>query len=511
MPKVFDGKRNREREWLDPSGKPIKGRPSLEQIAAKKAAAAKEKADLESWLATPSGFIEGLCRIGDDPVELDPWQGEFVDFDGRFYVLNKSRQVGFSFACAARALSRCYLEPPKSYLAVLNSYNLNDAKEKIRYVDMLDESLPGKWRMKRKTSNSTEIEFANGNRIVTMFMPRGKGPADVMLDELAHNTDADRVHQAAQFMILRGGALLMGSSPLGKTGRFHDVFAGAEGKFSDYHRVEVPWWHSRVMCLDLERARLEAPGMATSDRVATFGTETIQGLFENSFLEDFQQECECAWADESTAGLPWDLIERCSPTDSPPVQVSGLGELPLLRGQLFVGMDIGRRINATEFSIGERLGNGKVEERMRLTYHNRPLPEQEDIATRILQIASVRAFVVDYTGLGLHIGDSLAQRFGSRVKLVAMSSVTKPQVFNNARAMMERDQFAFYPDREVRRQFHSIKKVVTGGGNVIYDVDRNEKHHADKFWASALMLWGAAEMNAGNRPCVAVLDARGQD
>jgi phage FluMu gp28-like protein len=193
------------------------------------------------------------------------------------------------------------------------------------------------------------------------------------------------------------------------------------------------------------------------------------------------------------------------------MQISGLGELPLLRGALYVGMDVGRRINATEFSIGERLGSGKVEERLRLTYQNRPLPEQEDIATRILQIASVKAFVVDYTGLGLHIGDSLSQRFGSRVKLVAMSSVTKPQVFNNARAMMERDLFSFYPDREVRRQFHSIKKVITGGGNVVFDVDRNEKHHADKFWASALMLWGAADMNAGKRPCVAVLSGKGID
>lgn len=493
-----------------PTGNP-RGRPTREVIAARKAKEDREREETVRWLATPSGFLEGLCRVNDEPLVLDPWQREFVDFDGRFYCLNKSRQIGASFAAGGRGEARCYLEPPKSYLCVLNSYNLNDAKEKIRYVDMLDESLPTKVRMKRKTSNATEIEYANGNRIVTMFMPRGKGPADVGLDELAHNTDADRVHQAAAFMTLRGGTLMIYSSPLGKMGRFHDVFSGADGKFQGYHRVMVPWWCSSALCSDVESARDLAPQMTTEERVAAFGNEAIRDIFANSFLEDFQQECECAWADESTAGLPWELIERCSPTDFPPMQISGLGELPLLRGALYVGMDVGRRINATEFSIGERLGSGKVEERLRLTYQNRPLPEQEDIATRILQIASVKAFVVDYTGLGLHIGDSLSQRFGSRVKLVAMSSVTKPQVFNNARAMMERDLFSFYPDREVRRQFHSIKKVITGGGNVVFDVDRNEKHHADKFWASALMLWGAADMNAGKRPCVAVLSGKGID
>jgi len=492
------------------TGKPP-GRPTLEVAAARKAEEDRERRETEEWLATPSGFLEGLCRVNDDPLVLDPWQRDFVNFNGRFYCLNKSRQIGASFAAGGRGEARCYLEPANSYLSVLNSYNLNDAKEKIRYVDMLDESLPAKVRMKRKTSNATEIEYANGNRIVTMFMPRGKGPADVGLDELAHNTDADRVHQAAAFMTLRGGSVMIYSSPLGKGGRFHDVWTGAEGKFQGYHRVEVPWWCSSALCRDVEQATLLAPAMTTEERVEAFGTEALQEIFANSFLEDFQQECECAWADESTAGLPWELIERCSPTDSPPMQISGLNELPLLRGNLYVGMDIGRFINATDFSIGERLSNGKVEERFRMTLKNKPLPDQEDIATRILQIASVKAFVVDYTGLGLHIGDSLAQRFGSRVKLVAMSSVTKPQVFNNARAMMERDLFSFYPDREVRRQFHSIKKVVTGGGNIIFDVARNEKHHADKFWASALMLWGAADMNAGNRPCIATMSMRGDD
>jgi phage FluMu gp28-like protein len=65
--------------------------------------------------------------------------------------------------------------------------------------------------------------------------------------------------------------------------------------------------------------------------------------------------------------------------------------------------------------------------------------------------------------------------------------------------MMERDQFRFAPDREVRRQFHSIRRRATEGGNVIFDVERNSRHHADKFWASALMLWAAS---GGSRPGV---------
>jgi phage FluMu gp28-like protein len=97
------------------------------------------------------------------------------------------------------------------------------------------------------------------------------------------------------------------------------------------------------------------------------------------------------------------------------------------------------------------------------------------------------------------------------VKLVAMSGVSKPQVAGNMRAMMERDLYRFYPDREVRRHLHSVKKVITAGGNIIYDADRNEKHHADKFWARALMLFGAADADGAGRPAFMRIRMRASD
>ena len=44
-------------------------------------------------------------------------------------------------------------------------------------------------------------------------------------------------------------------------------------------------------------------------------------------------------------------------------------------------------------------------------------------------------------------------------------------------------------DRELAYQIHSIKRKVTAAKNLTFDTERNEQHHADKFWAWALGIW----------------------
>jgi len=53
-------------------------------------------------------------------------------------------------------------------------------------------------------------------------------------------------------------------------------------------------------------------------------------------------------------------------------------------------------------------------------------------------------------------------------------------------------------DREIAYQIHSIKKLITPSKNVVFDTERNEKHHADKFWAWALAV------SAGNDDIMAL-------
>ena len=484
-----------------------------------------DQADVARKLASPSGLVQGLCNIGGDPIVLDPWQAHFCDTERRFTVWNKGRQGGASFSAACRAWSRCYLSAPGTYLAILTSYNLEDAKEKIRYVKALDKCLPIEARLGGRSGYvwaKTELEFANGNRIVTMFLPRGKGPADVMIDEMAHMQEARAIYQAALPVVSRGGSILVFSTPLAQHGMFADIWTNAENRFPKYKRIEIPWWICSALCTDVATATVEAPDMTTEQRVERFGTPALEDICGNMFLEDFRTEYECAWTDESAAAIPWELIEICSPTGegravelvAPPTHgyqsaLAAVAELRRLDGDLYAGMDFGRKIDATELKVGEQLvKGGRIEERLTATLRNCPFQQQWAVLERVCSLPRMRKVVLDHNGLGMPLSEQAKTNWPNRVISQVLSRTTKPEIFNHTRAMMERGFFAFYPDRDTRQQFHSIKKHVTAHGNITYDVDRNEKHHADKFWSAALMLWGAADSMSLRAPGIFTLSAR---
>jgi phage FluMu gp28-like protein len=81
-------------------------------------------------MAAEWGFLCGLASFDDEPLQLEPYQIEFLQNRSRFRWVTKSRQVGFSFVFALEALARCHLRD--KHTGVFVSYNLDDAKEKIR-------------------------------------------------------------------------------------------------------------------------------------------------------------------------------------------------------------------------------------------------------------------------------------------------------------------------------------------------------------------------------------------
>lgn len=467
---------------------------------------ADEKRAIE-YVQTPAGWIQLLCEYNGEQVILDPFQETIVSTDDRFAAILKPRQVGLSFAYACRALSRAYLSPPNSYFAVILSYNLEDAREKMRYVDMLDSSLPSEVKMRRILDNKMEVEYVNHNRIMASFQPQGKA-GEILIDEMTYMPEARTIYRKSVPITSRtGGAVFVGATPTAKSGQFYDIWTGAEGKFGDFRRVQVHWWESQALCRDLAAARVgNAAMLETAERVERFGSDTLRENFGNMFLEDFQTEYECRWSDESSAFLSWNLVEQCSPSgDAAVYRVDSIDDLRTLNEELYVGVDIGRRHNTTEIKVSAWLPALKrLEERLSVTLRDCPFDEQEAVLDKILSIASVKKMMIDQNGLGMMLTESLARKWGSRVVGVDISATTKPQIANNMRMMLEKGMYLFYPDRDTRQQFHSVKKVVSQHGNVVYDVDRNEKHHADKFWASALMLWGcAARLNVG-KPWVVV-------
>ena len=472
--------------------------------------------ELLDWLATVSGYIQGTMEVPGGPVVLDRWQVEGVDHGGKFAVYLKSRQVGFSFMRAAHSLAEAQLSD--NYLKVLVSMNLDDAREKILYARELYETIPERFRVKLTTDNKMELGFANGSRIVTMFMPRGKGPADVDIDEMAFMARAREIFKAAMFMTLRGGRLTIGSTPLGREGLFYEIAGGAgtaAGRFRDFRLFRVPWWLSSALCRDVAQAAVEAEGLPTRERVYRFGREALIHIYENTFSEDFRQECELSFADEQEAFLPVELIFTCV---DPELEV--YGSLEELRGRLrgvpYAGYDVGRRKHPAELVILELLGD-RFYYRFGLTMRNRDFEQQKFILRQALEVLPLARLAIDETGIGMNLAEDLAKEYPHTVLPVNFASrvesslrrkdkqpetvAVKERMATDIRIAFERRNISIPQDRELIRQLHSVKRETSLYGNVQYSVDRNEKHHADKFWALGLALLAA---RPGVRPSVLV-------
>jgi len=229
--------------------------------------------------------------------------------DGTFRTEIKSRQIAWSFTAAAEAIAEAVLEKTSS---IFVSINLDEAMEKIRYAGRVLENLQIGGLPKLIRDNELSIEFDNGARLLSLPAkpPRGKARMNVYLDEFAHVAHDREIYTGALPVISKGGRLRMASSPLGSSGVFWEVSSEKLRTYPGYARKSTPWWEVQSFCQNVKEASKLAPGLGTTERVELFGNERIKAIWANMLEEDFQQEYECAFIDEATAWIPWEIIQR---------------------------------------------------------------------------------------------------------------------------------------------------------------------------------------------------------
>lgn len=471
-------------------------------------------------MATESGYIE---LLSDPPIQFDDYQREFLESNDRFQIWLKGRQLGFSFVSAARALARS--QNLDDYTCVISSYKLDDSKEKIRYAKQLYDSLPDQYKKKKLVDNQTSLEFVSrsgrqstGTRIIA----QGKGPIrgkgsnnvlDIILDEFAFfGTWDGTVYTSAVPVLTRvkHGSLTIISTPLGKTGKFFEIWDGVK-KYRNYKRRTIYWWDFSLLCKDVLRARREALDMHTLQRVEEFGTEQLHELFNAMDMESFRQEFECAFVDDSTSYFPLTMVYACvmndeaadEKTESEQTRLMADGFTSLrtkVAGTLGGGYDVGRRRDTSELVSLDATETGKIL-RLMETYKQSDFEIQEKELGRFLDISKPKRLCVDETGLGMELAENLRKKFGSQVEPIPFTNQNKEAMVIALHKEFEKGRSGILipNDRELISQIVAIKREVTYTGAFRYSVERNEKHHGDKFWALALANWS---LSTGYNPWV---------
>ena len=450
--------------------------------------------------------IEEAAAASD--VMWEPYQLEYLNLGNeQLAIWHKARQVAWSFTSALDAIADAFLYPGNPHIFV--SINQDEAKEKIRYVKNIYNAMDSMVRPVIERSSLTEVETADGSRFMSYPCrpPRGKPKSRIYLDEMAHyRRGLDREIYTASIPATThgGGYIRIGSSPFGADGQFWEIMTGAIKEFAGFKRFTIPWWSVNMLCKDVDAAMVEAPGMPTEERLNKFARDRMITIFDNMYLEDFQQEYECAWVDESVAFISWELIKECQDenllywhAEGPEQASEKLREVQAaiedgkIESVFTGGIDVGRTRNTTEFFLIGRTNTEHKPLRFSVTLDNVRFDRQEDCIAEIVKKLPIKSVLCDRNGIGMQLAENLESRTG-KVKGVNFTNESKELWATDMRIAFERHNVILPIDRDISYQIHSIRKTKTGSGALNrYDTEGNEKHHADKFWALALAVHDA--------------------
>jgi phage FluMu gp28-like protein len=442
------------------------------------------------------------AATGVEDARWERFQVAHLNDDSTFRIENKSRQIAWSWIIAAEAVAEALIDNRSS---IFVSITLDEAKEKIRYARSVFENLEGVRLPKIISDNQLLLEFDNGARLISHSSrpPRGKARMNVYLDEFAHVQHDRQIYTAALPVISKGGRLRIGSSPMGASGVFWEIDTQSMREYPGYTRRRTPWWEVEAFCVNVKEARTLAPPMLTGERVEMFGNDRIKAIYANMPLEDFQQEYEAEYVDETTAWISWEEIKQnhdaellCAIGQMRGSEMSrvnsAIDQLKRWVAEKSVemafsgGMDIGRTRNTTELYLVGETTTKTYPLRLALTMDNTEFDDQLSVVMNVMANLPVKKLLIDQTGIGRNLAENAAKKFGQKVEGVDFTNATKALWAGNTKMVMQQRKAPIPIDREMAYQIHSIKKLITPSKNVVFDTERNEKHHADKFWALAL-------------------------
>jgi len=448
-------------------------------------------------------------------LEMLPYQRAFAHDPSRFKIALWARQTGKDFTAAAEAVYDCSRHANATWiiLAAGERQALETLAQARAWAETIqappthyaEKPLSG-WEPTAASGNLSrtrlgELTWRNGSRLLALPANpqtiRGYS-ANLILTEFAFHENADEIWKAIYPAIsnpLSGGGvkkLRILSTPNGPQNKFAQLWREAEG----YVKSKVTIHDAIRDGLPINAAELEKH-LADPDA--------------------WQQEYLCEFAEAAAQLLPYELITPCesvlAQADSP------LDALrPRSGGQLFAGIDFGRKEHLTVCWIVEKVGahaSPHLNPHLNLTLpgahcyvtrevlvlRNASTPEQLEQLKPRLRLCQ-RA-CLDSTGAGTGLADYLTQEFGEyaapgradgrpplwgKIELCPFTRSLKNELFPKLRAAFEQREVAIPIQADIREDLHALHRRVSAEGNVSYRAEHAKDGHADRATALALAL-----------------------
>lgn len=430
-----------------------------------------------------------------------PYQWKWITDRSNIKLVEKSRQIGFSWATAYDIVreqskettkldawissrdeiqARLFLQDCKKFSGLLNIV-AGEIGERIYKID------------EEHSITAFEMELASNTVIHSMSSnpnaQAGKRGTRV-LDEFALHENPQMLYSIALPGITWGGQMAIISTHRGAHNFFNKLvqearYGGNKKKIS-LHRVSLQDALDQGFLWTLQQKLPQTDSRQDMDEAQYYDFVKSQCADEESFLQEYM----CEPADESSVFITSDLFDGVT------YSLSEEWQKPLEKcGELYAGIDIGHKHDRTILWVWEKVG-GIYFQRKLLALQDMKFSAQEEQIYPILALPNLRRCCIDATGLGAQFAERAQERFGKyRIEDVFFTNAVKEDIAYKLRAAFEDRNIRIADNAQTRADFRSIKKEVTSSGKIRFDAERTEAiGHGDRFWAAGLALY------AGNKP-----------
>lgn len=383
---------------------------------------------------------------------LMPYQTKAVCDPAPFKIFNKARQIGFSeFVLAFGGWLDVFRGEPVYFVSRTQDQSTYLMDKFYKWGKFFAAcGLPLKFEYESKTEAKI---FGVDVKALSSNAAGDEGyTGHVKLDEFALFEDDRRIYDAIVPTIGTGFTLTICSRPLGQSNLHYDIFTNKD-KYPTFSRHEVSIYDAVEQGFKVD-------------------IEQIANLFGGTTSDSFRELYCCEFIDESTAFLSYELLRDC------------IGEKAKQIGDLYLGVDIGRKKDLTVCYLLNKLGDKKYTELievMEKTAYN----TQERFIVDLVKTRKVRGGGVDDGGIGSQLAENV-KRSCYQIEPVRFTNQSKEEMAYGLRSAFESHAIQIPDDPVLINDLHSIKKTVTRANNVRFDAERSDEGHADRFWALAI-------------------------
>lgn len=426
---------------------------------------------------------------------LLPYQAKWVFDDSQLKLMEKSRQIGMSWATAYRLVRTKALAGAR-YDAWVSSRDdiqarlfLEDCKKFA--VDIFDKAAKdfGERAIDDSGHSAHVLQMSSGARINSMSSnpdaQAGKR-GDRVLDEFALHPDPRKLYAIAYPGITWGGSMEVISTHRGSGNYFNGLVREIREKGNpkewSIHRVTLEDALNQGFLVKLQ-AKLPAGDKRQDMDEQDYFDHVRRGAPDE---ESFLQEYMCVPADDASAFISWELIDGCTYPQGERWEFT-LEEAAKCGNPLFGGIDVGRDHDLTSFILTERVGGQRLVRKM-IDLKAMPFHLQEAELYPWIELCQRTA--IDKNGIGRQFAENCTRRFGShRIEEYAFTAPSKEELAYPVRSAFEDRSIRIPFDADpLKSDIRAIRKEITAGGSVRFAADRGKNGHADRFWGLALSL-----------------------